>query len=216
MRITKDDAVRLCVALGWSNATKWTDERLKRRLSEMAEILEGADSYIEEGDVPDDEERNYLNGLIAQLVADSGEVEFVESYDEAPAEQEEVEEVSAQAEVGTEVEDEVEEQEVEEQQEQEAEEQEAEEPEEEVAEEKPKAKAKAKNKAKRGRRAKSDKQPTCHSVSMDLLCKNPDMEWKELKETLQKMGLFRDTSARTAFNFVRAIVRRLRQNGLMK
>ena len=79
--------------------------------------------------------------------------------------------------------------------------------EEEEEEEKPKKKAKA---------AKGPKGASAYGTALDILCKDPDASKEKLNKALAKKGIEPGAGTNTAYSSVRSIVKRLRDNDLMK
>ncbi len=119
LTILRDDAVALCIALGFKTAGSWNKQRMSKKMADLAEMVE--DGAIEVEDDADDAER--LNELLLQIGESKGDVNVVQELPsdeddqieavEAAAEQDEPEDEAEEVEEDDELE--VSEQEVEEQ-----------------------------------------------------------------------------------------------------
>ena len=77
MKLMKDAAAALCVAIGWKAAGTWDGEKLKERMKKIPSTVD------EDTELPDEEQSN-LDLVLAALEAGE-EVEVVEEEAEAPA-----------------------------------------------------------------------------------------------------------------------------------
>lgn len=215
VKVTREDAVALCVGLGFKTASKWDKERMLRKLRDLASMIsDGGEVEVEEGTA--DAER--LNALLTEIAEAGGEVTVVkqgakEEVAEEPQQEKKPAKKSRAKKSVKEEPQEVEPIEEEITEEDEPEEEEDEEEKEEEMATKPKAKAKAK--ATSGEK-KEKRGVTCFSESLKMLFKNPDLEFADLRKALEKKGIFKNASARTAMSSVRTVVAGLREAGLMK
>lgn len=74
LTILRDDAVALCIALGFKTAGSWNKQRMAKKMADLAEMVE--DGSIEVEDDVDDAER--LNELLLQIGESKGDVNVVQ------------------------------------------------------------------------------------------------------------------------------------------
>jgi len=110
VKISKDDAVAVCTALGWATSAKWDKKRMLRKLKEVVELAEENEELIGEDVVEDDDERERLNKLVKRMVKAKGDVDVTLTTVEEPDEEEEtVEDTETETEDADEEEEEEEE-----------------------------------------------------------------------------------------------------------
>lgn len=80
MKILRTDAVAIAIGLGYKNAAKWSIGKMQKQFKRLVTDLED-DIELNETDVPADDERERLNGILSRIVLSKG---MVEPVDELP------------------------------------------------------------------------------------------------------------------------------------
>lgn len=82
MKVSRNDAVALCTALGFKTASKWDKSRMQRKLIELATMAEEGGIQVDEGD----DNADQLNDLLTNLVNANGDIEVVKELAQAEPE----------------------------------------------------------------------------------------------------------------------------------
>jgi len=75
MKILRDDAIAICMALGYATATKWKKDRMNRKMKEIAE-MDSDGLELEDESIDDPKELKRLNGILKAMVK-AEEIEVV-------------------------------------------------------------------------------------------------------------------------------------------
>jgi len=74
VKLTQDEAVQICEAVGFSRASSWNKKRMKQKLGEVFELAR--DGGVDLIDTLDEDARGQVNTLISSVVGEGGKFTF--------------------------------------------------------------------------------------------------------------------------------------------